>query len=116
HASFPTGFYVLVEKVEFEPKDAKEPERIVIWGVFMQEIDTDNLTSVVRILRDGCMYCSLAEKKEKLCRIEWKTLAASTGKCVAFGSSHSERLRDEQRKYEVRNAVHKAKPDKPIPY
>lgn len=34
-ASFPTGLYVLVEKVEFGPKGAAVPEWVLIQGVFM---------------------------------------------------------------------------------
>ncbi len=87
-ASVPTGIYVLVEEVILEPNEAS-PERILIKGVFMNEIDNgrESPDSQLRQPKRGWMAFKLARGKEDLCRLEWKDLkSVKKGSVVAFGS------------------------------
>jgi hypothetical protein len=109
-ASTPTGIYVLVDEVVLEPNEAK-PERILIRGVFMNEIDQGrkNPDSNVRNPKAGWMAFKLAPGKEELCRLEWKDLKAVAGKgqVVAFGSIDAPVLHES---YTVAKAVQKDRP------
>src|SRR5262245_5177241 len=102
-ASGPTGLYVLVEQVIVEAQGAKEPERVKIKVVFMNELDNQNANGVARKPKTGWMVFKLSQGKEALCRAEWKDLKALAGqnKVVAFGSAHAPYL-----KYRVADTVH----------
>jgi hypothetical protein len=109
-ASTPTGIYVLADEVVLEPNEAR-PERILIRGIFMNEIDLgrENPESGARKPMAGWMAFKLARGKEELCRIEWKDLkeVAGKGRVVAFGSIDTPRLEEP---YWVRTAVQKDRP------
>jgi hypothetical protein len=109
-ASERTGVYVLVDEVILEPQGDK-PERILIRGVFMNEIDrrVENPSSSLREPRRGWMAFKLAKGKEYLSRLEWKELKGLAGKgnVVAFGSMDALEL---AQNYWVSNEVKKDKP------
>jgi hypothetical protein len=85
HASDPTGIYGFVDRVVFEPNDAK-PERIQVWGGFAlaKAINRDDYHDADR----GCLYFKLRAGEEEICRKEWADLksVAGTSQIVAFGS------------------------------
>jgi hypothetical protein len=108
-ASVPTGIYVLVEEVILEPNETS-PERILIKGVFMNEIDNgrESPDSQLRQPKRGWMAFKLARGKEDLCRLEWKDLkSVKKGSVVAFGSVDSPFLNEG---YYVNNAVKEQQP------
>jgi hypothetical protein len=113
-ASGPTGLYVLVEEVVLEPAGAKEPERIKIRGVFMNELDSGDQQHAARKPKQGWMTFKLTRGKEDLCRLEWKDVKALAGqnKVVAFGSAHTPYLD----KYRVEVAVHPKPAAEPLEY
>ena len=87
-ASDPVGIYAVVERVVLEP-DAEKPERIQIWGWFeLASRDRRRYDAPKR----GCLYYSLVDGKQDVCRAEWKDLeqSAGTGKCIAFGQRFTE--------------------------
>jgi hypothetical protein len=88
-ASDPVGIYGVIERVVFEP-NSKKPERIQIWGWF--EMANHETQFEYFEPKRGCLYYSLADGKQDVCRIEWKDLEASagTGRCIAFGQRHTE--------------------------
>src|SRR5437867_2604759 len=84
-ASDPTGIYAFVDRVVFEPDDAK-PQRVQIWGGFALA-KTENRNDYHDAQR-GCMYFTLRPGEEEICQKEWADLksVANTGQIVAFGS------------------------------
>jgi hypothetical protein len=86
-ASDPTGGYLLVDKVVFEPSDAA-PERVRIFGAFVlcKEAGGKSYTPPTH----GYLYYSLVPGKEDACRKEWADFkrVAGTGQVVGFGSSY----------------------------
>jgi hypothetical protein len=83
-ASFPTGLYVLVEKVE------QKGDSISIRGVFMNEPSSDNPKpeqsyGPVR----GWVKFGLPPNKPELARLEWKDFESAQNKVVAFGSAYA---------------------------
>jgi hypothetical protein len=87
-ASDPVGVYGVIERVVLEPNSEK-PERIQLWGWFELSNPT---TRLYEKPKRGCLYYSLAEGKQDVCRAEWKDLekSAGTGQCVAFGQRRAE--------------------------
>ncbi len=86
-ASDPTGGYVLVERVVFEPSDGA-PEHIQVWGAFTlcKEAGGRNYTPPTH----GYLYYTVAQGQEEACRKEWADFkrVAGTGQAVGFGSSY----------------------------
>ena len=88
--SDPTGVYVMVEKVVYEP-DNKAPERVQVWGAFSVAKGKfgDDYEPAVR----GYMYFSYDPSKDanKLSLAEWKDLQSAAGKAdgLGFGSRYT---------------------------
>ena len=86
-ASDPTGGYLLVEKIVFEPNET-EPERVLVWGActLCKEAGGRSYTPPVH----GYLYYTIAPDKKDACRKEWADLkrVAGTGQVVGFGSSY----------------------------
>jgi hypothetical protein len=86
-ASDPNGIYAFVDRVVFEPDDAK-PERIQVWGGFAlaNPANRDDYHAAQR----GYMYFKLRPGDEDVCRKEWADLksVAGTKQIVSFGSRH----------------------------
>jgi hypothetical protein len=86
-ASDPTGGYILVERVIFEPSESA-PERVQLWGAFTlcKEAGGRNYTPPTH----GFLYYTLAQGQEEACRKEWADFkrVAGTGQVVGFGSSY----------------------------
>jgi hypothetical protein len=90
-ASYPSGIYARVDKVEFGPDQAK-PQWAKVHGDFILVKTSGRLSEPER----GFMYFALVEGKEDLCRLEWADLKALARpgafdrNVVAFGSAHAE--------------------------
>src|SRR5262245_25723719 len=89
-ASTPAGLYVLVEEVELGPQ-GKEPEWIKIRGVFMNEpsFDDSSVAGPTYGPVQGWGLFGLPNHKQELARLEWRDLASTKGKVVAFGSAYA---------------------------
>jgi hypothetical protein len=109
HASDPTGGYVLVEKVVFEPSEAA-PERVQVWGAFTlcKEAGGRNYTPPTH----GYLYYAIAPAQADACRKEWADFkrVAGTGQPVGFGSSYKP-----QTMGRVRKSAEKAETPDPYP-
>ena len=86
-ASDPTGGYVLVERVVFEPSEGA-PQRVQVWGVFALCKEARGYNYTPPML--GYVYYTTAPGKEETCRKEWADFkrVAGTGQVVGFGSSY----------------------------
>ena len=86
-ASDPNGIYAFVDRVVFEPGDAR-PERIQIWGGFALA-KTGNRHEYGDADR-GYLYFKLRAGDEEVCKKEWADLraVAGTGQLVSFGSRY----------------------------
>ena len=86
-ASDPNGIYAFVDRVVFEPSDAK-PERIQVWGGFALA-KAGNKYEYGTAER-GYLYFKLRAGEEEVCQKEWADLkaVAGTGQIVSFGSRH----------------------------
>src|SRR5437016_58693 len=82
-ASDPTGGYLLVEKVVFEPSEA-QPERIQIWGAFTlcKEAGGRSYSPPAH----GYLYYTIDPKQAEACRKEWADIKrlAGTGQVAGF--------------------------------
>ena len=86
-ASDPNGIYAFVDRVVFEPSDAK-PERIQVWGGFALA-KAGNKYEYGTAER-GYLYFKLRAGEEEVCQKEWADLkaVAGTGQIVAFGTRY----------------------------
>jgi hypothetical protein len=89
-ASGPVGIYGVIERVVFEPDEAR-PERVQVWGAFVYA-DGDDSTNTSPVAR-GYLYFSLPPASAAspgeldVVRREWLDLqaVAGTGQAVGFG-------------------------------
>jgi hypothetical protein len=84
-ASYPTGIYARIDKVEFEPS-AGSPDRIKVWGDFLVVDVNGTLAGPQR----GYMHFEAVKGKEDLCRLEWndlKEVAGTAKNYIALGSA-----------------------------
>ena len=119
HASGPIAVYALVDKVTFEPDDAK-PERIKISGVFITAAERTNTYSAPQ---RGYLYLALPRFNTEIAKREWADLKSVAGsrQVVGFGSSWAVKARvrkpDEQPgspdEYAMGNGLVKVNPDHP---
>ena len=88
HASDPNGIYAFVDRVVFEPSDAK-PERIQVWGAFALA-KPSNRRNEYNDAERGYLYFKLRAGEEDVCQKEWADLkaVAGTGQIVAFGTRY----------------------------
>jgi hypothetical protein len=86
-ASDPNGIYAFVDRVVFEPSDAK-PERIQVWGGFALA-KAGNKYEYGPAER-GYLYFKIRAGEEEVCQKEWADLkaVAGTGQIVAFGTRY----------------------------
>jgi len=87
-ASGPVGIYGIVDKVVFEPDEAR-PERVQVWGAFAF---VDQAAASIRTSQParGHLYFRLPTSAEdaRLARREWMDLKAlaGTGQAIGFGT------------------------------
>src|SRR5262245_60488963 len=81
-ASDRIGVYAVVEKVVFEPSEAK-PERIQIWGAFSQAVTTN--PNDYNDPQRGYLYYTCPADKATTCRNEWTDLKSVAGKATGVG-------------------------------
>jgi len=91
-ASGPIGIYAIIERVTFEPDEAK-PERIHIWGAFALVDQTPPISLTTSKAARGHLYFSLPlqptpQETLQVIRREWADLKAlaGTGQAVGFGT------------------------------
>jgi hypothetical protein len=87
-ASDPNGIYAYVDRVVFEPSEAK-PERIQVWGGFA--LSKGDRGYEYHDAQRGYLYFKLRTGEEDICKKEWADLkaVAGTGQLVTFGSRYA---------------------------
>ena len=87
-ASDPVGVYCVIEKVVFEPNEAK-PNRIQVWGAF--SLSDGKSGDGYLPPQYGYMYFTIAPVQERAAFAEWTDLkkVAGTGDLIAFGGRYA---------------------------
>jgi len=116
-ASYPSGIYARIDKVELGPNETK-PQWAKVYGDFILVKTSARLSEPER----GFMYFSLVGGKEDLCRLEWADLKALARpgafdkNVVAFGSAHAEQNDDLARDANSPNVHQAGATPTPVPY
>src|SRR5262245_493688 len=105
--SDPIGVYALIDRVVYEP-DAKEPQRVQVWGVFSMADPKAGPEAYTEAQR-GYLYYSINPALSKATVAEWSDLSSVAGKgdVIAYGG-----------RYEKNGRIRKSseKPADPDPY